>query len=371
MNKSNSWQTLKDTFKDTKPVPQKVSPFNRTSLKRKGKIRPLSLSPATKYIDLTKSDDSKENSIAKSASKKRPATTVRNVTQALNQDSDVDDDDGVIYHDPDYDDIPLPSSNPKLARNIQLPFTTTRENILESTLRPPNKSNNNTGKQAAWSNLQATFAYRSLSKEMEQLENSIIDSDDDEIQATGCSAKSITKRKRYTPRAKRRRSDPVIEFSESPILTQGDTDIFIDTQSSGRTIVAASPQQAAVSSAPLQQSPKRKRIKKGGLVESLQDAINRAKSNLSFWLNERQSDLIKSGEIVCISKIEEQYGRILIHCQFSDNEIRIICLNSNHRILQQLTIGKSIEVEFDPDGYTLDSIENCKIYPNVYKIRLR
>lgn len=374
MDKSNSWKSLKETFKGTKNVPQKRSPFNQMLTKRIRKIQPLSLSPATKYIDLTKLDDGKENIITKSNSNKRPASRLANVTQQTIQlthifDAD-DDNDGVIYHDPDYDDIPLPSSTPKSSKNIQLPFTTTRQDILETSIRTPNRSNktNNITIKQSLANLNKTFTNRSLSKELEQLENSIIDSDEDENNASDCTSKSITA---HAPKAKRHYFEPVIDASESPNATQNEPEIFIDTQSSGRTIETVSSQRVAVTPSAPQQSPKRKRVTKGGLAKSLQDTINRAKSNLSFWLNERQSDLIKSGEMVEIVNIEEQYGRGLLHCQCSNDEIRIICLNSNNRKLHLLTVGKFIEVEFDSDGYVLDPVKNTKIYSNVYKIMFK
>lgn len=100
-------------------------------------------------------------------------------------------------------------------------------------------------------------------------------------------------------------------------------------------------------------SKKRKvRMIKGGMVERLKKSMSQAKSNLSFWHHHRSAELITSGTLVTVNRVENTYGRILIHTKV-DNEETIFCLCSRLLDIQQ---GDVIEVKLDVDrSYKTDT----------------
>lgn len=93
--------------------------------------------------------------------------------------------------------------------------------------------------------------------------------------------------------------------------------------------------------------PKKRKIRmvKGGMVERLNKSLSQAKSNLLFWHHHRSAELIPSGTIVTVNRVESTYGRTLIHTKVN-NEKTIFCLYSKSLKVQD---GDVIEVNFDID----------------------
>lgn len=121
---------------------------------------------------------------------------------------------------------------------------------------------------------------------------------------------------------------------------------------------------------PVRRIRSRKHIK-GGLVEHLNKAVNSTKSEYSFWMNERTSDLIPAAFKMRIDKMEHSYGRILLHCFIVDqcnesNLVYILCVDPAFKKLPMLQIGHIIEVELDCRGYS--TAKNTRFYPQVSKI---
>lgn len=112
--------------------------------------------------------------------------------------------------------------------------------------------------------------------------------------------------------------------------------------------------------------PRPKKCIKNGLVEALNKIISKTKSDQSFWINDRLADLIQPGEKLCIEKISESYGRILIRCSNGINIKKTLCFDPLYKKIPSLQIGKTIEVCFDSEGYELD--DNEHFYTQVNKI---
>lgn len=91
--------------------------------------------------------------------------------------------------------------------------------------------------------------------------------------------------------------------------------------------------------------PKKRKVRmvKGGLVERLTKCLSKAKSNLSFWQHHRSAELVKSGTLVDVKRVENTYGRVLIHTEVN-NEATIFSFCSNAFEVEKDDI---IEVEFD------------------------
>lgn len=93
--------------------------------------------------------------------------------------------------------------------------------------------------------------------------------------------------------------------------------------------------------------PKKRRVRivKGGMVERLKKSLSKAKSNLLFWQHHRSAELIEPGTIVTVKRVENTYGRILIHADIN-NVKTIFCLCSSSLEVRE---GDIIEVNFDID----------------------
>lgn len=110
---------------------------------------------------------------------------------------------------------------------------------------------------------------------------------------------------------------------------------------------------------------------KGGLVEQLNKLLKSDKSEYSYWMNERTSDLIESGEKMRINRMEQSYGRILLYCSSVDGKnvssiVNILCVDPSFKRLAMLQTGKTIEVCLDSNGYSIGN--NTFFYPKVMKI---
>lgn len=447
MNKSNSWQSLKDNFKDLKPTPSrsrnknKRPEFHRQSpMKWKPAIQPLPLF-VNESVPIAKAE--KENSISRSnqpntpfkrSADKSPTASLKSnlSSSSICIDCDSDSSDGDITYDPDYEDVPrfhrsmtktrrynsiAPTAKGSSDENqatpvhktsriepVRKPLTSLRagqtkkdeelenriadsDDVISAT--PPSgnmfddpengdtpRSNRSTTRTQKWNSLVFTIkgsdnrnlttplrkptsirrksvrqsfpCFRAnLSAEQETLENSIVFSDSDDEN----SVISATPTNDEANNAKRRR---VVESTPAiSVVEPSQSDFFIDTQSSGRTIPVASQQliDATVPRVPA----KRPKYKKGSLMERLHNSLNNTKSDLSFWINERQSNMIKSGEMVRIESIDRTYGRALVYCRCENGETRILCLSPSHRKLASMQVDQTIEVEFaDAHPYKIE-----------------
>lgn len=110
---------------------------------------------------------------------------------------------------------------------------------------------------------------------------------------------------------------------------------------------------------------------KGGLVEQLNKALNKDKSDYSFWMNERKSNLVAAGEKMRIDKMERSYGRILLHCTRAEPTqfTYILCIDPAFKRMSSLEIGKTIEIGLDTARYQITS--QSYFYPNVTKILIK
>lgn len=113
---------------------------------------------------------------------------------------------------------------------------------------------------------------------------------------------------------------------------------------------------------------KSKKQVKGGLVERLNKVLSNNKSEYSFWMNERTTDVIEPGEKMRINRIEQSYGRVLLHCSNLGNSSieSILCVDPSFKKLTMLQLGKIIEVGVDSNGYDVGN--GTHFYPNVTKI---
>lgn len=162
------------------------------------------------------------------------------------------------------------------------------------------------------------------------------------------------------------------------IKRQHSEDIFFTQSPSSASIPAIESASSQFSLSLKSQQPapnrryKQKRYIKGGLVERLNKVMSSAKSDFSFWMNERTSDLIESGEKMCIKTIDRSYGRVLLHCSSNNNKPNhssvdhILCIDPMFKKLSMLQTGKTIEVCFDTYGYR--TANGSLFHPNVTKI---
>lgn len=93
--------------------------------------------------------------------------------------------------------------------------------------------------------------------------------------------------------------------------------------------------------------PKKRKVRmvKGGMAERLKKSLSQAKSNLLYWHHHRSAELISPGTIVTVDRVENTYGRILIHTKVNDEDtIFSLCSRS-----VEVHEGDTIEVQFDLD----------------------
>ena len=331
MNRSNTWNSLQNTFRGSCVPVQKRKTTKDTPSPVLRKSNPLNIS-ITKHsrgesdsVVIADSDEENcdENQTGQPWKKKhRPAT--RKPLQENESDSDVID-------DSNYDDVDCTHCDniaQKQAGKVRLAFSPRKEEAqAKFTGLKANRRNSQ--------NFERTFNSSTIDQKC--LEETIVDSDDD--------------------------IDEAAKKSHSQCSSK---EVFIDTQSS-TTSIKWKAAELPMSVAPNLQSPKRNRCKKGGLVEQLRQVVNRSKSELIFWMNERKSELRSPGERVRVLKCETSYGRVLLHCETVNGGEKIICLDPSYRKLNQLEVGKLIEIEFDSNfDYLIDG--RCHVYPGAFKV---
>lgn len=222
-------------------------------------------------------------------------------------------------------------------------------------------------KRDSLNSLKRNLAGRYLTAEQEMLENSIVvSSDDDEIAGTPPEIPA--------PKARRLISETKVPSQSSGSFVESNQVIrenYIETESSGTSIRLPTPVVKSLSDG----SPKRKKVKKGGLVEALRKNISRSKTNYAFWINERDLNsftLIPSGETLRIDEIEHTYGRVLVYCQPKSGLKKVIFLDPDNRKLPYLRPGKFIEIDFDNAScFEIDAgHETYEAYPSAYKFHV-
>lgn len=144
---------------------------------------------------------------------------------------------------------------------------------------------------------------------------------------------------------------------------------------------------------PLRRSRRQKSRKhvKGGLVEQLNKAIGRTKSEYSFWMSERTTHLVEAGSKMHIDKMVCSYGRTLLYCtpigtattaaaaadEAAEEEapgtndgankiVEILCVGPTFKKLHTLQVGKIIEIDFSCHGYMIT--DHSTLYPHVSNI---
>lgn len=162
----------------------------------------------------------------------------------------------------------------------------------------------------------------------------------------------------------RQHSADIVFTQTTNNTTQNSNPPVIESESSQFSLKIGSPNPRMVST----RRTRSKKQVKGGLVERLNKVINNNKSEYSFWINERTTDINEPGENMRIDKIEQSYGRILLHCSSVDNMSieSILCVDPSFKKLAMLKLGKTIEVGLDSNGY--DTGNGTHFYPNVTKI---
>lgn len=114
--------------------------------------------------------------------------------------------------------------------------------------------------------------------------------------------------------------------------------------------------------------PKKRKVrpKKGGLVEQLRKSLSQAKSDVLFWQHHRSADLIPPGILVSVDRVENTYGRILIHANVNGKPT-IFSLCSRTVTVAE---GDLIEVEFDSEHlYVTDSRNLCSYVDKVTVVK--
>lgn len=162
----------------------------------------------------------------------------------------------------------------------------------------------------------------------------------------------------------RQHSADIVFTQNTNNTTQNSNPPVIESESSQFSLKISSPNPRLMGT----RRTRSKKQVKGGLVERLNKVINNNKSEYSFWINERTTDICEPGEKMRIDKIEQSYGRILLHCSSVDNMgiESILCVDPSFKKLTMLKMGKIIEVGLDSNGY--DTGNGSHFYPNVTKI---
>lgn len=369
MNRSNPFQNIQKTFAS---VPkEKGEQFTKTT-KRKSKSKSSirSSTPVKKSSQDFKIDDSdEENSSCQSeiaaAKRRKPTKTTLKLSNMITNSSahasflntsclNISDSDESVNFDSEDDSTShsklLHSCDKKSVRKKSLPFLSEKSQNESISTNNCDSSKDSRKMKERIRNFQDTFNGN----------NSRL-SDPKISDAESCD-ENDTDGHQKIPSEKRKQSTDIVYSS-----TQQSTDTFtIDTQSSQRSIKFPS---QAVYDPNKTRSEKPIKPVEGGWVEMLNKAINRSKSELAFWLNERTSNLNEPGETMRIEKRENSYGRVLLHCKCLDDTIKILFVDPAHKKLSALKVGKIIEVGFDSPGYEIE--KNVYSYPDVTKILLK
>lgn len=377
MKRSNSWKHLQKTFASTPILPTKRPKFTRQKV-----AKPKIAKCPNETIDLQIEDSDEENepvnvtpirivtpfqqhnSVVRRRRFAKPLLINTSLNSTISSsfrcDSDNESNESVS-DEPELKDV----SEFKVAERSFKVRSKSLRFLSKSTKNQPNSNDNqntdcNTSEELPSQRITcSTVNTRANSQRRDQSVRR-----DAETTIESDSSNDIDSPKKSTPISATQRKT----FSADILFTQSDQNtnsLNIESQNSVFSLKFESP------TMPLQRtrSKSRKHVK-GGLVERLNKLLGNQKSEYSYWMNERTSDLIEPGEKLRIDKIEPSYGRILLYCsnvKHSNSTVEILCIDPAFKKLSMLQIGGIIEVCFDDcDGYAIS--KNSYFYPQVSKI---
>lgn len=365
MKRSSSWKNLQKTFASTPINVPKRAKHTRTKVIKNEFIRRLDDS-----IDFQIEDSDEENNVSSatpsSTPKQRhisrrlvkPLLINTSLNSSIVNNSFACDSDESLSGEPELRDVSELQSVPRYckARNKSLVFLTESAKNQKNSQQPPqiNTPKDVTPLKEKTRNLRSTFNSRANNQSRdENADITVIESDSSNESYSPIKSASISKRK---------------TLSTDIVFTQSSEsqNVIIESQSSQFSLKFDSPIQPL----PSKRSKCRKQIK-GGLVERLNKVLNHTKSDYSFWMNERTSNLIEPGIKMRINQMESNYGRILLHCSnvsdpIDENLVNILCIDPTFKRLPLLQIGKIIEIGIDCCVYATG--KNTRFYPQVSKI---
>lgn len=417
MNRSNSWKNIRKTFGLRSPVKliknkkssNKLGPNSDTEIKIDDSDEENCSSPkknATSVKKQLNSTSASKSRPSSSKSKPKPKQNSRKIL-SLNTtiNSSVLDDSSVwssgsddyIDAEPELHDVSeskITSVNrSKRNRYRSLSFISITKSIQstpkpdEATSNAESSSNVIQNRKRGWPNLRNVFDGKHSSRSSTNLDETIIESD-----STGdegdVGIKSPLSKKIRPPNT----TTSTVTTNTSLIRgTNNGLNLIINTPSTSSSI-----QQSIKNSSPKNFTPKDKRLAKlksvkGGSLERLEKVISRTKSDYSFWMNERMVDLVEPGEKLCIKKVQQSYGRVLLYCESLDNatdndndndnggnrngdgsgngnthRVKVLCVDPAYKKMSTLQVGKAIEVVLESTGYGIES--DLHFYPHISKI---
>lgn len=359
MNRSNSWKNLEKTF---------AIRTNKSQSINKTKSKNSNASECSVTGDECKIDDSDEENIPspRSYSKitqqskiKRKSCKFLTLNKTINSSvldstrissSETDDDIDCEHQLHDVYDRKTPGKQFKRNRFQSLTFLSVQKSNQST---PKNGStcntpNNSVRSKQSWSIKRSAF---NNNKTSTNLDETIIESDSTDDLCEKSPPKKCRNKNGFRP----------LTMDDGP-------NVIINTPST---------QQSINIDLPTNFTPKDKKLTKlkgirGGMLERLTKAISRAKSNYSFWLNERSVDLIEPGDKLCIKKIEQSYGKVLVYCSSDTVDAdadaddgcavdvkchqytKVLCLDPAYKRLSTLQVGKTIEAVLESTEYVIE-----------------
>lgn len=356
MNRSNSWKNFRKTFSLQSPSKStnKQKPFGRKSSASTSKSEKIEL-----HIDDSDEENYslKRHCVVSSIKKRKPKeilslnTTINNgnnssvLDNSYGWNSDTDDSIDCSPELHDVSDITktLPRKKQQRQRYQSLAFLSVTKSNQSTPISNLGHTPNVIRNKKNWSNIRNAFNCNTCATNLNETIIEAIDSGDE----TKSPPKKISRK--------------IVE------------NCIIDTPSTQQSIQIDSPKYF---------TPKDKKLTKlkcikGGLLEHLEKAISRTKSDYSFWMNERMVDLVEAGEKLRIEKIEQSYGQILLYCTTpsiqsiqqtvnGSSAHKVLCLDTAYKKLSTLQVGKMIEVALESTGYVIEN-DLC-FYPHISKI---
>lgn len=379
MKRSNSWKNLQRTFSST-PI---ATTAKRAKVNRKSANISKSFLNDGNNFQIEDSDEENVPCVKESKLRQTPLKTSQKLNRRskskpllinTSHNSSLSIDNSVVWSSEDsVDDEPVlrdvseclnnSHSRPKARSKSLLFLPKCDQNQLNSTkeqaklkdatktpLKPKQKSSRN----------KIPFNSSTISSHS-NLNETIIESDS--LDENDSPKKELSQNTR-TEIITRQHSADIVFTQTTNNTTQNSNPPVIESENSQFSLKFSSPNPRLIGT----RRTRSKKQVKGGLVERLNKVINNSKSEYSFWINERTTDINEPGEKMRIDRIEQSYGRILLHCSSVDNMSieSILCVDPSFKRLTMLQLGKTIEVGLDSNGY--DTGNGTHFYPNVTKI---
>lgn len=368
MKRSSSWKNLQKTFASTPIIVPKRARNTRTKVIKTNFIRSLDES-----IDFQIEDSDEEPNVSSATPSSTPIQTPlqrhqyrrlakpllinTSLNSSIASNSIAFESDDSLPGEPELRDVSelQPARRQSKARSKSLLFlSTSTKNHRNSENRPPNSTPSKSESPTKQRKCNMKTTHNDKSKYRNRAENAAIESDS--------SNESGSPKKRTLTSNNRKTLSSEIVFTQ----TSESTNPVIESQSSQFSWKFDSP----IVRLPNKRPKTRKHVK-GGLVERLNKVLSSTKSEYSFWMNERTSNLIEPGTKMRIDKMESSYGRVLLYCsnvggQTESNIVNVLCIDPSFKRLPVLQIGKIIEIGLDCCGYAIGN--NSSFYPQVSKI---